>query len=125
MFLCSELRSDRDTTEDGNAVQARWEFGRCATRADFAGWAQRWGNALCQVDPTELRDDLDHLDELRDELSTTERCADALQERLEEAETLVGSLRDSIKALPEVLDAYMVDTAKLLGQLAKVLSPAD
>lgn len=124
MFLCSELRSDRDTTEDGNAVQARWEFGRCATQADFARWAQRWGNALCQVDPTDLEHDLEEArDEIR-ELEGAENYAAAIKAQLGEAEILVGSLQDSIKALPEVLDAYMVDTAKLLGQLAKVLSPA-
>lgn len=96
------------------ATQARWEFDRCATDADFAGWARRWGEHLrflaedAAEDFTALKETTDALEEAQSAISA--------------AKSFVAEISMHIANLPEVLDVYLVDTAKLLSDLAELLT---
>ena len=49
MLIESELRTDRDMTDEENVKDAQWRLDRCTTDGDYAYWAKALGYALIKA----------------------------------------------------------------------------
>lgn len=115
----SAFCSDRDTTEEANRVQARFELDRCATPADFASWARRWGRSLC--DSAEADELKGEIASALDDLAAKEADIVKLEDRLENVRLYVVAQCRQFDNMPDVLDAYLEKSTAMLVSLADEL----